>query len=732
MFVVQCGRPPALLVLPTAITNTSRRRGRERTISFLVGWVDDEGIVPQSANKNDVIIVAGTVPIAGTQDHETDLASAVGNQQRSHLRKVTGGKRCQEDTASKDLVQLARLQYAALMQRTERLTRALVDPTMSGASGNSLRFMEGLTVVAVYLQAGDDKSGVDGATREDESGALLLDNAIAVAQAVQLPLFCETRHGNGLDSPLSIQQKEIRDNAGKPHHSEPEEMLLYDYLCNGHGRCCPYQHYAHCESAAGSPFNMVFLARLSSSYLIMQSLAEQYPVAPTHSPSTVDSSTRLRARALPGTQFSVLAPASEPPASPWPFTVVSRLFRSHSLLAWHLSSMPLFEPQHSKSSTYQLQEGFRLSLSYLQCFLPPAIQVLLQFAIPKLWFSVSQSQAPSDKAKSPVILSIQERNDHIHRFVLEANVIGFAIVDFVVGLFLSYCLYRIGNEPRFPTLDTILNNHYLFLNRCFAWLEDNPLGIKINRGAAIQCTRALRAVVHLHEYVIRRTVLSISTPTANRFVIYSMPTLLGAAASLAVVHDLIQVISCHLAVFSFAFGEIYRFEVRFLGALWRLFRGKKWNVLRHRTDTMEYDSTQLLLGTILFVVVLFLFTTTLAYNTFFSLLYILSVYLVSALVVGMYIGIRKFPYGHVFYSVFQPKCFPHSVSIVRLHQNYDLPLSVRHVCQTTQPPGKEPMDLIRSIFSKMSGHVARMFAGAWSSSRPSLRNPMTADFLEST
>ena len=48
--------------------------------------------------------------------------------------------------------------------------------------------------------------------------------------------------------------------------------------------------------------------------------------------------------------------------------------------------------------------------------------------------------------------------------------------------------------------------------------------------------------------------------------------------------------------------------------------GRKWNVLRHRVDSCEYDTSQLLAGTVLFTILLFLIPTTLVFAfLFFSL-----------------------------------------------------------------------------------------------------------------
>jgi phosphatidylinositol glycan class Q protein len=65
---------------------------------------------------------------------------------------------------------------------------------------------------------------------------------------------------------------------------------------------------------------------------------------------------------------------------------------------------------------------------------------------------------------------------------------------------------------------------------------------------------------------------------------------------------------------------MHRTQLHLLALLWKLFCGRKKNVLRHRTDTMEYDSLQLLHGMILFTAVLFLFTSILVCYAFFAVL----------------------------------------------------------------------------------------------------------------
>lgn len=63
-----------------------------------------------------------------------------------------------------------------------------------------------------------------------------------------------------------------------------------------------------------------------------------------------------------------------------------------------------------------------------------------------------------------------------------------------------------------------------------------------------------------------------------------------------------------------------------LGSLWRLFRGKKWNVLRQRVDSAVYDADQLFVGTLLFTVLLFLLPTIGLYYVVFTLVRFFNTY----------------------------------------------------------------------------------------------------------
>lgn len=58
--------------------------------------------------------------------------------------------------------------------------------------------------------------------------------------------------------------------------------------------------------------------------------------------------------------------------------------------------------------------------------------------------------------------------------------------------------------------------------------------------------------------------------------------------------------------------------INYLNCFFLYFLGKKWNTLRNRIDSCDYDLDQLLLGTILFTLLTFLFPTVVVYYATFA------------------------------------------------------------------------------------------------------------------
>lgn len=80
----------------------------------------------------------------------------------------------------------------------------------------------------------------------------------------------------------------------------------------------------------------------------------------------------------------------------------------------------------------------------------------------------------------------------------------------------------------------------------------------------------------------------------------------------------------HIFICYFLARAVYARVGGTLGSLWALFRGKRYNVLRNRMDSWEYDLDQLLFGTVLFTLLAFLFPTVLVYYALFAVLRLIT------------------------------------------------------------------------------------------------------------
>jgi len=84
-------------------------------------------------------------------------------------------------------------------------------------------------------------------------------------------------------------------------------------------------------------------------------------------------------------------------------------------------------------------------------------------------------------------------------------------------------------------------------------------------------------------------------------------------------HQLLLVVRWHCILDRLFCGRLYNLQLNTLSSLWRLFRGKKWNVLRKRVDSAVYNIDQLFLGTLLFTILLFLWPTTALFYAVFAM-----------------------------------------------------------------------------------------------------------------
>ena len=118
---------------------------------------------------------------------------------------------------------------------------------------------------------------------------------------------------------------------------------------------------------------------------------------------------------------------------------------------------------------------------------------------------------------------------------------------------------------------------------------------------------------------------------------------IGISPLIALLFDLIIIYSVHFILFFRIASRLYSWQVKALLSLFHLFRGKKWNTLRNRLDSNDYEMDQLLLGTVLFTLLFFGFPTIAVYYVLFGIAKILTFFLLATLriALGLLISLRS-------------------------------------------------------------------------------------------
>ncbi|KAJ3797907.1 N-acetylglucosaminyl transferase component-domain-containing protein [Lentinula aff. detonsa] len=184
--------------------------------------------------------------------------------------------------------------------------------------------------------------------------------------------------------------------------------------------------------------------------------------------------------------------------------------------------------------------------------------------------------------------------------------------------------------------DAVENSLISWPQRALCWLDSWPAGLKLNTELSRFYSGTFVDFVDIWGGVLRHTIFP---QLPNIIYIFGLISSFGAliggmggmTMSIALFYDMFVVLTLHIYVCYAIAVLAYERALWGLGSLWRLFRGKRFNVLRNRTDSWEYDIDQLLFGTILFTLLAFLFPTVLAYYALFALLRLATILIQASL-----------------------------------------------------------------------------------------------------
>ncbi|KAI8822177.1 N-acetylglucosaminyl transferase component-domain-containing protein, partial [Fimicolochytrium jonesii] len=229
-----------------------------------------------------------------------------------------------------------------------------------------------------------------------------------------------------------------------------------------------------------------------------------------------------------------------------------------------------------------------------------------------------------------------------------------AIVGVAVGaLLLDNAPYLASLMERFIQTYTIDRTRDMIV-----WLMGSPAGLKLNADL-----NGILGTLFMELLVLWSGWAQALCPHLPQLIrVISACSVVGVSMSISVFLDLLAIITVHLHLCYIVASKIYYWEVQGLVSMFTLFRGKRKNVEKNRIDSAEYTLDQLLLGTILFALLTFLFPTVAVYYVLFSLIRI-SVVLTHAVFEIVLAFVNHFPLFAIMLRIKDPRRLPAGIII---------------------------------------------------------------------
>lgn len=195
------------------------------------------------------------------------------------------------------------------------------------------------------------------------------------------------------------------------------------------------------------------------------------------------------------------------------------------------------------------------------------------------------------------------------------NTIWLIVNDTLLGLIFSNFI-RVNFHTIVSLIQKLIPLYETSLRNTILWLMNSPAGFKLNNELA-------NFLGQLIFWVLEFWKNKALTPFVNNFPlilrIFQFITKYGGLTmGTALVLDIFHILFFNIYGFYTSCTRIYSSQLSILGTLFRLFYGKKYNVLKNRVDSNDYQFDQLMIGIILFTVLLYLLPTVFAFHLAFS------------------------------------------------------------------------------------------------------------------
>ncbi|KIJ27846.1 hypothetical protein M422DRAFT_190474 [Sphaerobolus stellatus SS14] len=188
------------------------------------------------------------------------------------------------------------------------------------------------------------------------------------------------------------------------------------------------------------------------------------------------------------------------------------------------------------------------------------------------------------------------------------------------------------------------------------WLDNWPVGLKLNTELSRFFYVCFMTFTNVWD-----TCLDIIAPYFPLiFKTMGIFGWFGLTMILSLGSDLLSLFTLHLHLAYLIATGIFAGQLNVAHSLWNLFRGKRYNALRKRTDSTNYDVDQLLVGTILLTLVAFTMPTVVVYYALFAIIRLLTI-LAHATSEAIVASLNHFPLFAIMLRLKEPSCLPGGV-----------------------------------------------------------------------
>ncbi|KAI1792425.1 Gpi1-domain-containing protein [Ganoderma leucocontextum] len=202
----------------------------------------------------------------------------------------------------------------------------------------------------------------------------------------------------------------------------------------------------------------------------------------------------------------------------------------------------------------------------------------------------------------------------ISKYIKFHNCVWLALNDVIIGV--TFGSFLNENKDYLAFLSPIDSQAYLVdgMRNALLWLNNWPAGLKLNTELSQFYCHSLIGVVSAWGWLLQH-----AAPYFPSIIwLVGAGGCCGMTMIISLLSDILSLFTAHLYVCYYISATVFRHQLGLAGSLWNLFRGKRYNVLRNRIDSWDYDMDQLLLGTILFTLLAFLYPTVLTYYALFA------------------------------------------------------------------------------------------------------------------